>query len=166
MRWHHLGGVHLKIKSKKTTGYLVLAGDSVHNFIDGVVIALSFIADFNIGVVTTIAVLLHEFPQEVADFFILLNSGFSKTKALMLNFTVAFTTPIAAIATYFLAFGTDKIIGPALGIVAGNFLYIAATDLIPELHEKHKNGASTLKQFSLIILGILIMYTIITLMPE
>ena len=164
--YHHIGGAHLKIKSKRATGYLVLAGDSVHNAIDGVVIALAFIVDFNIGVVTTIAVLSHEFPQEVADFFILINSGFSRTKALLLNFAVSTTTLIMAIITYFAAVGVDKIIGPALGLVAGNFLYIAASDLIPELHERHRNGGSTIRQFSFIILGVLLMYILATVMPE
>ncbi len=164
--YHHIGGAHLMIKSKKATGYLVLAGDSVHNAIDGVIIALAFIVDFNVGVVTTIAVLFHEFPQEVSDFFILINSGFSKTKALVLNFAVATTTLFTAIITYFVASDMDKMIGPALGIVAGNFLYIAAADLIPELHERHKDGASTIRQFSLIVLGILLMYALILIMPE
>jgi len=165
--YHHISGAHMRIKSKKATGYLVLAGDSVHNAIDGVIIAMAFIADFNVGVVTTIAVLFHEFPQEVADFFILLNSGFSKMKALILNFAVSSTTLIAAVLTYFLAVNVDNVIGPALAIVAGNFLYIAAADLIPELHERHQAGTgSTLRQFSLIVLGILIMYAIISVMPE
>lgn len=164
---HHTSELHPKMATKKSTGYLVLAGDSVHNTVDGVVIALAFIADFNVGVVTTIAVLFHEFPQEVADFFILLNSGFSKVKALMLNLAVSSTTLIAAVVTYFIAVDFDKIIGPALAIVAGNFLYIAAADLIPELHERHRAGTgSTFRQFSLIALGVLIMFVIISLMPE
>jgi len=164
---HHTNEVYSVAKTKESTGYLVLAGDSVHNAMDGVIIAMAFLADFNVGVVTTVAVLTHEFPQEVANFFILINSGFSKTKALVLNFAVSTTTLIAAVATYFLAVNVDKVIGPALAIVAGNFLYIAAADLIPELHERHRNGTgSTVRQFFLIVAGILIIYTVVTMMPE
>ncbi|GMQ94899.1 MAG: hypothetical protein BMS9Abin13_009 [Patescibacteria group bacterium] len=153
--------------SIKASGYLVLAGDFIHNFIDGIIIALAFLADVNIGIVTTIAVLFHEFPQEVADFFILINAGFSKKKALLFNFLVSSTTLVGAVITYFLAVNIDKFIGPALGLVAGNFLYIAASDLIPELQARHGAGTgSTIRQFSLILLGVFIMYTIIILMPE
>jgi zinc and cadmium transporter len=165
---HHIGDeAHPKITSNKATGYLVLAGDAVHNFIDGVIITFAFLADFNIGLVTTIAVLMHEFPQEAADFFVLLNSGFSKMRALLLNFTVAFTTLIGALLTYFFVANFDKVVGPALGIVAGNFLYISASDLVPELaHMGGARGLNTIIQFLLILFGILVIYAIITIIPE
>jgi len=151
----------------KTSGYLVLAGDIIHNAIDGVVIALAFIADTNLGIVTTIAVLFHELPQEAADFIVLLHAGFSRARALFFNFLVSSSTLIVAIITYFVAIDVEKLMGPALGLVAGNFLYIAASDLIPELHASHKIGAgTTVRQFSLILLGVAIMYMIITLIPE
>lgn len=151
----------------KTSGWLVLVGDVIHNAIDGVVIALAFVADFNLGVATTIAVLFHELPQEAADFIVLLHSGFSRAKALFFNFLVSSSTLITAVLTYFVALDIDKFMGPALGVVAGNFLYIAAADLIPELHTRHYAGAgSTLKQFSLILLGVFVMYAIILLIPE
>jgi len=155
---------HIDIKS---TGYLVLAGDIVHNAIDGAVIALAFIADVNIGIATTIAVLFHELPQEAADFIVLLHAGFSRLKALFFNFLVSLSTLIVAVITYFIAVDFDRVLGPALGLVAGNFLYIAASDLIPELHARHRGGTvSTFRQFSIILLGVFVMYLIITLIPE
>lgn len=150
----------------KASGYMVLAGDLIHNFIDGIIITLAFLVDINIGILTTTAVLFHEFPQEVSDFFVLINSGFSKTKALLLNFLVSFTTLIGALITYFTASNIEKVIGPALGIVAGNFLYISMSDLIPELNHDNKNRSNTVKQFLLILLGITLIYLIVNIIPE
>jgi len=146
---------------KRKSGYMVLAGDIIHNFIDGIIIALAFLADLHLGIITTIAVLLHEFPQEASDFFVLVHSGFSKGKALLFNFLVSLSTIAGALLAYFFAVNAENIIGPALGLVAGNFLYIAASDLIPELHTGHReNGANTFGQFILIILGVGLMYII------
>lgn len=170
IHWYHCheeeGGVCLP-GEKSASGYLVLAGDIVHNFIDGIAIALAFMADFHLGVITTAAILLHEFPQEASDFFIMIHSGFSAGKAFFFNFLISLSTLAGAILTYFLAGGLDRVIGPALGIVAGNFLYIAASDLVPELHLKHRSGAaSTTIQFSLILFGILLMYFVTTLISK
>ncbi len=153
-------------RTNKSTGYLVLIGDLAHNAIDGVIITLAFLADVKVGIATTIAVLFHELPQEIADFFILINAGFSKKKALLLNLLSSSTTIIVAVLTYFIAVDATKAIGPALGLVAGNFLYIAASDLIPELHEWNKKGGSTVRQFSLILLGVAVMYLVLVLIPE
>ncbi len=170
IHWYHCheeeGGVCLP-DQKVASGYMVLAGDVTHNFIDGIAIALAFMADFHLGVITTTAVLLHEFPQEASDFFIMIHSGFSAGKAFFFNFLISLSTLVGAIMTYFLAGGLENIIGPALGIVAGNFLYIAAADLVPELHSKHRSGtASTTIQFSLILLGILLIYFVTGLISE
>jgi len=157
--WYHCHNNKCEVH-KSASGTMVLASDAIHNFIDGIIIALAFIADFRLGVVTTAAVLVHEAPMEMSDFFVLLHSGYSKQKALVYNFLVALTTPIGAVLTYFFASGINGFIGPALGIVAGNFLYIAASDLIPELHAGHRRGTTTLWQFSLILLGILAIYAV------
>jgi len=152
---------------ERSSGAKVLAGDAIHNFIDGIVIALAFLADFKLGIITSIAVLAHEAPMEMSDFFILLHAGYSRGKALFFNFLVAITTPIGAVLTYFAASNFQYLIAPALGLVAGNFLYIAASDLIPELHESYRKGTITnLLQFSLIVLGILIIYAISLAFPE
>lgn len=164
---HHEDDLICHDHYKKTSGYKVLIGDVIHNFIDGVIIALAFLADFQLGILTTIAVLLHEFPQEASDFFVLINSGFSKGKALLSNFLISFSTILGAILTYFFANNLEGIIGPALGLVAGNFLYIAASDLVPELHEGYREkGTSTIGQFILIILGVWLIYYINSLLSS
>lgn len=147
----------------KVGGYLVLVGDLLHNFIDGIIIALAFMADFNIGVITTVAVLFHEFPQEASDFFVMVNSGFTKSKALLFNFLVSFSTIVGAVLAYFLANKMEILIGPALGIVAGNFLYIAASDLIPELSQNKKD---IWKQLFFILLGVVIIYILSIFISE
>ena len=145
----------------KTSGYLVLFGDFIHNFVDGIIIALAFMVDINIGVVTTIAVLFHEFPQEASDFFVMINSGFSKTKALIMNFFVSLSTIVGAMVTYFIAKDIDMIIAPALGIVAGNFLYIATSDLIPELSKGENGKISIISQLVFMLIGITVIYLVV-----
>lgn len=167
LHWYHHHDEHChEHETIKASGYMILAGDLIHNFIDGIIITLAFFVDINVGALTTVAVLFHELPQEVSDFFVLINSGLSKTKALFLNFLVSLTTLLGAVLTYFAASNIEKIIGPALGIVAGNFLYISMSDLIPELNLDHKNGSSTVKQFSLILLGIIVIYLVTSLVLE
>lgn len=158
-----------KTKKIKPSGYLILYGEVVHNAVDGIVIALAFLTDVNFGIATTIAVLFHEFPHQAVDFFVLISAGFKKSKALFFNFIAASSTLWVSILTYFLAInvGVDKIIGPALGVAAGNFLYLAASDLIPDLHSQHKKGvAGTLGQFSFILVGVALMYLLKVFIPE
>lgn len=161
--YHHHDGDCCPKTSVKTSGYLVLMGDFIHNFIDGIIIALAFSADFRIGIVTTAAVLFHEFPQEASDFFVMIHSGFSEGKALFFNFLVSLSTIIGAVLTYFLANKMDIIIGPALGLVAGNFLYISASDLLPELNKDHKNIS---QQLFFVFLGILVIYLVMSFVHE
>ena len=141
-------------------GYLSLIGDAIHNFLDGVIIALAFLVNIPLGIATSFAVIFHEVPQEMSDFLVLLHAGFERRKALFYNFLIALTTVIGAFLTYLFAGVVQGIIGPALGLVAGNFLYIAAVNLVPELHEaKHaRKKTVALAQISLIILGILLIY--------
>src|SRR3989344_206815 len=105
-------------------GYLVLIGDALHNFIDGVVIAVAFLADFRLGILTSVAVIFHELPQEISDFVVLLHSGFSRSKALLYNFLIALATVAGALLAYVFRGSLENTLGIALGIVAGNFLYI------------------------------------------
>ncbi len=153
--WYHCHNGECPVHGSPS---LILFGDAIHNFIDGVIIAMAFIANFKLGVITTFAVLLHEMPQEMSDFFVLLHRGYSRSKALFFNFLAAATTVIGAILTYIFAYSAESLIGPALGVVAGNFLYIAASDLLPELRAGHQTGGATLLQFGFIIFGILIIY--------
>lgn len=130
--WYHCHGKECPVH---TYTYLILWGDFFHNFIDGVIIALAFLADIKLGFATSVAVILHEIPQEVSDFSILMHGGFSKRRALLFNFLVSLSTIIGALATYALGSTLEPFLPFALALIAGNFIYIAATDLMPELHE-------------------------------
>lgn len=149
---HHEEG---SIPHEHAPVYLVSIGDLAHNAIDGVAIALSFMASFEVGVATTIAVLIHEIPSEIGDFLVLLHSGMSRKRAIVLNFLVSLSTVVAALATY--AFGPilESYMSVALALVAGNFIYIAIADLMPELQEK-AGWKHTIMQTTLLLLGVLL----------
>ncbi len=136
--------------------YLDLFGDGIHNFIDGVIIAASFITSVPLGVTTTLAVVSHEIPQEIGDFAILVHGGFGKTRALFYNFLSALTAVAGAVFTYFF-FSSLPDMEYLLAFAAGSFIYIAASDLIPELHKETKPLISGV-QFVLLVVGILLMW--------
>ncbi len=133
--------------------YLILWGDFLHNFIDGVILAVAFLADVRLGFLTLTAVLLHELPQEISDFSILVHGGLPKKKALFYNFLVSLSTIAGAALTYAGAEVVQPVLPLALAVVAGNFVYIAAADLIPELHESSGFGHGV-AQVLFIIIGI------------
>lgn len=151
---HHEEG---SLPHEHSPAYLVLVGDLIHNFIDGVAIALSFMASIPLGIAATIAILIHEVPTEIGDFLVLLNGGFSRAKALWYNFFVSLSTIVGAVITYFLGDFLSAIIAIPLAFVAGNFIYIAIADLMPELHE-HTNWKHAVAQTTLLILGILLVH--------
>ncbi|MBN1494914.1 ZIP family metal transporter [Candidatus Peregrinibacteria bacterium] len=142
-----------------TFGYMNLVGDSIHNFIDGMVIASTFLIDYNLGVATTIAIALHEIPQEIGDFGVLIHAGFHRIKALLINYVVAFTVVLGAIAGYFLSFYSHAIIAYLIPFAAGGFIYIAASDLMPEIR-KETDLKKSLFAFLIFVLGIGLMYTV------
>ncbi len=136
-----------------------LVGDAFHNFIDGVVIAASFMTDFSLGMVTSLAVVFHEIPQEIGDFGVLVYGGFSKGKALLFNFASALTAVLGAILTLFLGSRLLGVIPLVIPFTAGGFLYIAGSDLIPELHKETDVLKSGLQLLGL-LLGIGLMVTL------
>jgi len=140
--------------------YLNLVGEVVHNFIDGFVIATSFVVSPHLGWTTTLAVTLHEIPQELGDFGVLVYGGFEKKKALTLNFLVALTAILGGIVGFYLNQSITCTIF-LLPFTAGGFLYIAASDLIPEI-KKETDLKKSLSSFAIFILGILLMYAIKT----
>ncbi len=148
--WHHH---HAGEKDIHPFTYLNLVGDGVHNFIDGIVIAASFLHSVPLGVATTIAIILHEIPQEIGDFSILVYGGFSQMKALFFNFLTALTAVIGALVGFFFLTSFEHFLPYLLAFAAGHFIYIAAVDLIPELREERNVKASFL-QLIAIILGI------------
>lgn len=155
--FHHHDDDH----GHKPTSVLVLVGDSFHNFIDGVVIAASFLADPALGVVTTIAIAAHELPHEIADFSILIHSGLSKTKALFYNFLSSLTALAGAVGGYFFLSTIEEGLPYLLALSAGMFIYIACADLIPELHTDYKKQRRW-QQVIPFVLGIVIIYISLT----
>ena len=154
IKWHHH---HAKNHPDiKPFSYLILISDAIHNFIDGLVIAGSFIVGFPVGIATTLAVALHEIPQEIGDFGVLVYSGFKKTKALFLNFLTALTAILGGIFGFLLSEKMGKSTIFLLPFAAGNFLYIACSDLIPEIKQK-VNPKSSILHFFVFLSGIALM---------
>jgi len=139
-----------------TFGYMNLVGDSLHNFIDGLVIAGAFLVDIKLGIATTIAIAIHEIPQEIGDFGVLIHAGFNKKRALVVNYLVALTVVLGGVVGYFMSFTLNNIIPYLLPFAAGGFIYIAASDLMPELR-KETNLKRSISSFAVFILGIALM---------
>jgi len=137
--------------------YLNLIGDFIHNFIDGLIIAASFITNINLGITTTLAIAFHEIPQEIGDFGVLVYGGFKKNKALVLNFFVALTAILGGVVGYFISFYVEQFMIFLLPIAAGGFIYIASTDLIPEIR-KVESLKHSLLTFLVFLIGIFIMW--------
>jgi len=152
--WRHCHEGECKVH---TFGYINLVGDSVHNFIDGLIIAATFLVDFKLGIVTSLAIVFHEIPQEIGDFGVLLYSGFEKRRALIFNFLTALTAIAGGIIGYFLSFSVQGLVNYLLPFAAGGFLYISTSDLIPEIR-KETNVKKSLMSFAFFLIGIAIMY--------
>jgi zinc and cadmium transporter len=134
LHWHH-HGEDKEENHIHPMGKLVLLSDGVHNFIDGIIIGASFMVSVPVGIATTIAVILHEIPQEIGDFAVLLHSGYTKIRALWLNFLSALVALLGLVFVLVLNQFEQTIITYFLPIAAGGFIYIALADLIPELHK-------------------------------
>ena len=143
-------------------GHLVLVSDGVHNFIDGLTIGAAFLVGPEIGIATTIAIILHEIPQEIGDFALLLHAGFSRIKALVFNFLSAFIAVLGTFSAFFLADRLEAVIPLIAAFAAGNFIYIAGSDLVPELH-KTTNPRKTALQLFAFFIGLAVMYGILFL---
>ena len=145
--------------------YLNLVGDGLHNFIDGMVIAAGFIVSFKLGVVTTLAIILHEIPQELGDFGVLIFGGFTKKKALVYNFLTALTAMLGALAGYFIIDFSRGFSNFIMPLTAGGFIYIATSDLIPQIHKETDLRRSSLAFFAF-LLGIVFMALAKQILPE
>lgn len=139
------------------TGTLILIGDSLHNFIDGILIAAAFMANINLGIVTALAISAHEIPQELGDFVILLRGGFKRSKALYYNVISSLGTVIGALLAYVALADIQYLLPYILAVAASSFIYIAVADLIPWLHQKVEPTA-TLQQISLIAAGTIFIF--------
>ncbi|MEQ1543888.1 ZIP family metal transporter [Methyloglobulus sp.] len=139
----------------KSAGTLIILGDGIHNFVDGVLIAAAFLTDVKLGIVTSLAVATHEIPQEVGDFAILLHSGYSKSKALFYNVLASLTTVLGGILAYYSLEDLHDSLPYFLALAASSFIYIAVADLIPSLHKK-TDMKTSLQQIALIAAGVLL----------
>ena len=150
--WH---SAHKRERTKKPLGHLILLADAIHNFIGGIGIGAAIISDLKMGLTACFAAALHELPQELGDFGILIESGWSKKKALLMNILSALTFPIGAVLVYY----SSKSVHVSLLIpfAAGNFIYIAASGLIPEI-KHHTQLTHAMMNFTMFIFGLLIVY--------
>ena len=138
-----------------------LVGDLMHNFLDGLIIGASYLINVPVGIATTLAVVLHEIPQEIGDFGVLLHGGFSKGKALFLNFITALSAVFGAAVALILATRIESSLGFLIPFAAGNFIYIAGSDLIPELNKYEFTTKGSFLQLATIILGIGVMMALL-----
>lgn len=163
--WHHChrGAHHAEhsdvekcMISKKPYTQLVLISDGIHNFIDGIIIAASFIVSPSLGIATTVAIALHEVPQELGDYAVLVHGGYKKGRALLLNAISASSVILGGVVGYFVSTSFEIAVPILLPFAAGAFVYIAASDLLPELKHEEKIKDSLI-HFGIFALGILIM---------
>lgn len=154
--WHHC---HEGKCDVHPVSYLILIGDGFHNFIDGIIIGVSFMVGIPFGIVTTLLIIAHEIPQELGDFGVLVHGGFSKSKALFYNLISQLTSVIGGILGFFLSSKIEGLIPFILPFAAGGFIYISASDLVPELHKEPKLGKSLLS-FGFFIIGIALTFVI------
>jgi zinc and cadmium transporter len=145
--------------------YLNLVGDAIHNLIDGMIIAGSFLIGPSIGVATTVAVLFHELPQEIGDFGVLVYGGFSKYRALLFNFLSALSALLGVFLTLNFAQHFDDFVGTLLAIAAGGFIYLASSELIPEM-QRETDLKKSIIQFSLFIVGLMFIVILNAAFPE
>jgi len=160
--WRHCHGSHCENHSPVVNhdvkkGSILIIGDCFHNFIDGILIASAFIVDINLGLITALAIIVHEIPQEISNFSILINSGYSLSRTLLMNVITGFAMIIGAILAYFVLNDLEFLIPIILAFAASSMIYVAISDLIPSLHKKVEIKQTFQQTFS-IFLGVLIIY--------
>lgn len=159
VHWHHCHGTSCPPESKLHLAVTNLIGDGVHNFIDGILIGAAFLVSPVIGVATTIAIIAHEIPQEISDAAVLLYAGLSKVKVIAYNFIFALTSIVGAVLSFYLAQSINGVLPFIIAIAAGNFIYLALADLIPELHHEVQRKM-IIQHTGWLLLGVAIFWTI------
>lgn len=160
LRWHHSHGSH--DEGVHAVVHLTILGDALHNFLDGVAIAAAFLISVPVGIATAVAVIFHEIPQEIGQFAILVHGGWSQKKALLYNFVSALTAVAGALLVLLFAHSFDEAPTVLLGLGAASFIYIAMSDLLPELQKEHRLERSAL-QLAWMIIGIGVMALLLLL---
>ncbi len=146
-----------------TFAYMNLFGDAIHNFIDGIIIGASYLAGIQIGIATTLAVVFHEIPQEIGDFGVLIYGGFHKSRALLFNFLTALTAVVGTIVALSLGIFAESFIPPLIPFAAGNFIYIAGSDLLPELRKDEPALVKSILQLVSFVVGVAILASLVFL---
>jgi len=141
---------------RAATGWVILVGDTIHNLVDGILIAAAFLTDPHLGVVTSIAVFTHEVPQEVGDFVIMLDSGFGRWRTFLYNLLSSLGTIVGGVVAWLALSRVQFLVPYVLALAVSSFLYVAMSDLIPNLHRRTEARA-TIEQLVLIVLGITVM---------
>jgi zinc and cadmium transporter len=159
--WRHCHADHCETHSEdyfhQPAGTLIVVGDAIHNFVDGILIAAAFLTDINLGIITSLAVAAHEIPQEVGDFAILLQSGYGRGKALAYNLLSSLATMVGGILAFFSLEHIHGWLPYILALAASSFIYIAVADLIPSLHQK-TTARAAVQQIMLVAAGVLVIY--------
>lgn len=148
MHWHH---PHNEAGHVHSFGYLNLFGDVIHNFIDGLILASAFMVDINLGFVTLFALALHEIPQELSDFGVLIYAGFTKKKAILVNFLAGVSSVLGGLIGYSLASSVESFVPYLLPIAAGGFIYIATSDLVPAIKKESDYKKSIIATIMLMV---------------
>lgn len=161
IHWRHC---HLPVNKTHIHrfAYMNLFGDSVHNFIDGLIIGTAYLISIPVGTATTLAVIFHEIPQEIGDFGVLIHAGIDRKKALLYNFLTATTAIFGTLIALLLSYKIEGATKMLSAFAAGSFIYIAGSDLIPELHKETQLKKSLIQIFTF-ILGIAIMYGLLVI---
>lgn len=163
LHWHHCHHDHSEDDQPHTIAKMNLIGDFVHNLIDGLIIGASFLVSVPAGLATSLAILFHEIPQEIGDYAVLIHSGYSKKKALLLNFLSALSAILGTIIALIVGGVVHELQELLVPIAMGMFIYIAGSDLIPELHKHNHQFKSSLLQILMFILGIGVMFGLLFL---
>lgn len=164
IHWAHHHQYHGKEDVEPTVA-LIIFGDSVHNFIDGVAIAATFLVDIRLGIITSLAVAAHEIPQEIGDFGVLLKKGVKRDKVLLFNILSALTAMVGAVLTFYFGERIQNILPIFVSLTAGFFIYIAASDLIPEIHHGNRKSFAVFET-SLLFAGVLSVWLFVKLLEH
>lgn len=159
LRWRHEHYIEQSDNTIHPIGYMSLFADALHNFVDGLLIGASYLVSLPVGIATTIAVILHEIPQEIGDFGVLIHAGFGKRKALWVNYLAATTAILGTILALLIGGRVDGLSNLIVSFAAGEFLYLAGSDLVPELH-KENTISKSLIQFTVILLGVGLLFLV------
>lgn len=160
--WFHHHHEHQAGRQNKQQRILIVIGDLLHNMIDGVAIAAAFIVSIPTGIITTLAVSTHEIPKELGTFAMLMDRGWKNKTVLLANLATAVGTIVTAIVVYLIGHDISGFIGPALGLTSGFFIYVAASDIVPDIHEQPRNIG--MAQAGMLVLGVIVVGSVISLL--